>query len=152
MALLIQISVESTNCSTTSTNETRQEFEGECWNGKVPTRTNTAQHYHDDQRKRNSRYQQGQDGPAVEAAPAAEAVKPPAAAAAPLQRAASPPSRGPPAGGVRAANVRADVEAASNQKEYGVSLPMPETCVRCGRCQTTFALTIEDLGSRGNGA
>eukprot|EP00978_Attheya_sp_CCMP212_P037089 scaffold172749_cov58-Attheya_sp.AAC.1 len=84
---------------------------------------------------------------------AAEAVKPPAAAAAPPQRAASPPSRGPPAGGVRAANVRADVEAASNQKEYDVSLPMPETYVRCGRFQTTFSLTVEDLlGSRGNGA
>jgi len=37
------------------------------------------------------------------------------------------------------------------QKEYGVTLDMPETYARCGRCSTSFALTSEDLGDRGKG-
>lgn len=37
----------------------------------------------------------------------------------------------------------------SNQEKYGVSLELPETYVRCGRCATAFALKAEDCGARG---
>lgn len=38
---------------------------------------------------------------------------------------------------------------ASNQEKYGVSLELPDTYVRCGRCSTAFAIKTEDLGTRG---
>lgn len=39
----------------------------------------------------------------------------------------------------------------NNQKEYGKSLDLPDTYVRCGKCQTLYALKPEDLGDRGKG-
>lgn len=36
--------------------------------------------------------------------------------------------------------------AMSKQAEYGKSLDLPESYVKCGRCQTVYALTEEDLG------
>lgn len=35
----------------------------------------------------------------------------------------------------------------NNQAEYGRSLPIPDTYVRCGRCGTSYALTLSDLGN-----
>lgn len=34
----------------------------------------------------------------------------------------------------------------SNQAEYGVTMDLPDTYVRCGRCATSFALKASDLG------
>lgn len=34
----------------------------------------------------------------------------------------------------------------NQQAEYGKSLPIPDTYVRCGRCGTSYALAISDLG------
>ena len=34
----------------------------------------------------------------------------------------------------------------SNQSKYGKELALPDTYVRCGRCATSFALTVNDLG------
>jgi predicted Zn finger-like uncharacterized protein len=34
----------------------------------------------------------------------------------------------------------------NNQAEYGKSLPIPDTYVRCGRCATSYALAVSDLG------
>lgn len=42
-------------------------------------------------------------------------------------------------------------EAGSQQPLYGKELGMPDTYVRCGRCQTIYALTEEDLGEKGKG-
>jgi len=47
--------------------------------------------------------------------------------------------------------VKAPVKPGSQQVEYGQSLPLPDTYVRCGGCQSHFALTEEDLGDRGKG-
>jgi hypothetical protein len=35
----------------------------------------------------------------------------------------------------------------SNQPKYGNELDLPGTYVRCGRCFTNYAITVEDLGS-----
>jgi cold-inducible RNA-binding protein len=35
----------------------------------------------------------------------------------------------------------------NKQAEYGRSLPIPDTYVRCGRCATSYALALSDLGS-----
>jgi|Transcript_15654 predicted Zn finger-like uncharacterized protein len=35
----------------------------------------------------------------------------------------------------------------SKQKEYGQSLELPTTYVRCGRCQSVYAMTADDLGN-----
>lgn len=37
----------------------------------------------------------------------------------------------------------------SRQASYGIDLEMPSSYVRCGKCQTVFAMTAEDLGGRG---
>ncbi len=37
-------------------------------------------------------------------------------------------------------------EITNNQPKYGNELALPETYVRCGRCATSFALTVDDLG------
>ena len=39
----------------------------------------------------------------------------------------------------------------SNQSKYGNDLPIPSSYVRCGRCQSLFALKPEDLGPKGKG-
>ena len=39
----------------------------------------------------------------------------------------------------------------SKQPLYGKELDLPDTYVRCGKCQTIYALTEEDLGDRGKG-
>lgn len=39
----------------------------------------------------------------------------------------------------------------NNQKEYGKTLDYPSTFVRCGKCQSCFAIAKEDLGNRGSG-
>lgn len=39
----------------------------------------------------------------------------------------------------------------NQQAEYGKSLELPSTYVRCGGCQSHFALTEDDLGERGKG-
>jgi len=39
----------------------------------------------------------------------------------------------------------------SKQPEYGTSLVLPDSYVRCGKCQTVYAITEEDLGVRGRG-
>merc|ERR1712086_714745 len=36
-----------------------------------------------------------------------------------------------------------------NQDKYGLTLDMPDTYVRCGRCATAFAIRADDLGPRG---
>jgi len=37
------------------------------------------------------------------------------------------------------------------QSEYGKTLPLPDTYVKCGRCQSTFAMRESDLGDEGRG-
>lgn len=37
------------------------------------------------------------------------------------------------------------------QASYGKDLPLPETYVKCGNCQSVFALTPENLGDGGRG-
>ena len=39
----------------------------------------------------------------------------------------------------------------SNDRQglYGTTLDMPSTYVRCGKCQTSYAISVEDLGPRG---
>jgi predicted Zn finger-like uncharacterized protein len=37
----------------------------------------------------------------------------------------------------------------SRQSLYGTTLDMPNTYVRCGKCQTSYAISEEDLGARG---
>ena len=39
----------------------------------------------------------------------------------------------------------------SQQAEYGKSLDMPDTYVKCGKCQSVYAIKEEDLGSKGRG-
>lgn len=39
----------------------------------------------------------------------------------------------------------------SQQDLYGVTLEMPSSYVRCGQCQTVYALKEEDFGSQGRG-
>ena len=41
--------------------------------------------------------------------------------------------------------------AENNQPEYGKSLEVPETYVRCGRCETSYSLKESDLGEKGRG-
>jgi predicted Zn finger-like uncharacterized protein len=41
--------------------------------------------------------------------------------------------------------------AENKQPEYGVSLDVPNTYVRCSSCQSHYAITPEDLGARGKG-
>jgi len=35
----------------------------------------------------------------------------------------------------------------NNQDKYGVSLELPKTYIKCGRCSTCFAIQPEDLGN-----
>ena len=35
----------------------------------------------------------------------------------------------------------------NNQEKYGVSLDLPKTFIKCGRCSTCFAIQPEDLGN-----
>lgn len=44
-----------------------------------------------------------------------------------------------------------DQAMGARQKLYGVSVDMPNTYVRCGRCSAAYALTPEDLGTKGKG-
>lgn len=39
----------------------------------------------------------------------------------------------------------------SQQAEYGQSLEFPETYVKCGKCQSVYAIKEEDLGEKGKG-
>lgn len=39
--------------------------------------------------------------------------------------------------------------AENNQAKYGKDLPLPQTYVRCGSCQSLFAITPDDIGGRG---
>ena len=39
----------------------------------------------------------------------------------------------------------------SQQAEYGKSLEYPETYVKCGKCQSVYAIKEEDLGPKGRG-
>lgn len=41
------------------------------------------------------------------------------------------------------------VSSGSRQASYGVDRDMPDSYVRCGKCQTVYAMTEEDLGGRG---
>lgn len=50
----------------------------------------------------------------------------------------------PAAPATAASTAAAPVE--NNQPKYGKELEMPDTYVRCGRCQTSYALKVEDLG------
>jgi hypothetical protein len=34
----------------------------------------------------------------------------------------------------------------TKQAEYGVSLELPETYVKCGKCQSTYSIALDDLG------
>ena len=45
----------------------------------------------------------------------------------------------------------ASSDAAAGQASYGTTEELPESYVRCGKCQTSFALTEEDLGVGGKG-
>lgn len=45
----------------------------------------------------------------------------------------------------------AEGDTKNKQPEYGQSLALPDSYVRCGGCQSHFALTPEDLGERGKG-
>ena len=38
------------------------------------------------------------------------------------------------------------ISESSKQAEYGVSLDFPDSYAKCGRCQTIYGLTLEDLG------
>lgn len=38
------------------------------------------------------------------------------------------------------------ISESSKQAEYGVSLEFPDSYAKCGRCQTIYGLTLEDLG------
>ena len=40
---------------------------------------------------------------------------------------------------------------ASQQAEYGQSLEFPETYVKCGKCQSVYAIKEQDLGDKGRG-
>ena len=40
-------------------------------------------------------------------------------------------------------------DANDRQGMYGTTLDMPSTYVRCGKCQTAYAISEEDLGARG---
>ena len=42
-------------------------------------------------------------------------------------------------------------EPGKTQPLYGKELEMPETFVRCGKCQTIYAITENDLGEKGRG-
>lgn len=37
----------------------------------------------------------------------------------------------------------------NRQAQYGVDLDLPSSYVRCGNCQSMFAMTLDDLGARG---
>jgi predicted Zn finger-like uncharacterized protein len=41
--------------------------------------------------------------------------------------------------------------AVEKQPLYGTTLDLPDTYARCGACQTSFALTDDDLGASGRG-
>ena len=43
------------------------------------------------------------------------------------------------------------LETASQQAEYGKSLELPKTYVKCGKCQTVYAVQASDLGDKGRG-
>ena len=43
------------------------------------------------------------------------------------------------------------LQMSTKQAEYGKETPMPDTYAQCGRCQSAFALTEEDLGPNGRG-
>lgn len=75
-----------------------------------------------------------QASPTAPKAAAPAAAAPVVAAAAPAAAAAAPATSAPGA-------------PENNQSKYGVSLDLPETYVRCGRCATSFALKVEDLGN-----
>ena len=42
-------------------------------------------------------------------------------------------------------------DSSDSQPEYGKSLEIPNTYVRCGRCDTSYALKESDLGEKGRG-
>ncbi|KAL7576478.1 hypothetical protein ACA910_017983 [Epithemia clementina (nom. ined.)] len=42
-------------------------------------------------------------------------------------------------------------ETTSQQAEYGKSLALPDTYVKCGKCQTVYSLQESDLGDSGRG-
>lgn len=42
-------------------------------------------------------------------------------------------------------------DSSNTQPEYGKSLEIPDTYVRCGRCDTSYALKESDLGEKGRG-
>jgi hypothetical protein len=45
----------------------------------------------------------------------------------------------------------APAASADKQALYGTTLDLPDTYARCGACQTSFALTDDDLGDKGRG-
>lgn len=99
------------------------------------------------------------DTPAAAAVPEAAAAvtpavapeaAPDAAAAATTEGTVAPAATtGPEAGA--AEKTAAPAKVGSNQEKYGNELPIPSTYARCGRCQASFALTPEDLGTKGKG-
>jgi hypothetical protein len=79
------------------------------------------------------------------ASPAPAAAAPVAVAPAAAASAAAAPAAAAPAAAAPAA------AASSSQSDYGGSLPLPNTYVRCSKCQAHFALQPDDLGERGKG-
>jgi hypothetical protein len=99
--------------------------------------------------------------PTPVAPPAADAAATPEAVAAPVaattEASAAPVAATPE---VAAAATPADTAAkpeaapaasADKQSLYGTTLDLPDTYARCGACQTSFALTDDDLGDKGRG-
>ena len=85
---------------------------------------------------------------AVVVAPeAAAVVAPEAAAAAPAEAAVAAAAVAPAA----AAAPRTAGQQFNLQPEYGKGKELPNTYVRCGTCQSHFAIKPEDLGERGKG-
>jgi len=92
------------------------------------------------------------EAPAVEAPTAeAPAVETPTAEAPVVEAPAgeTPAVETPTGEAPAAATPVAKPGMASEQEKYGISLDMPDTYVRCGRCATAFAIKMEDLGPRG---
>ena len=77
--------------------------------------------------------------PTPVAAPVTDAAAAPAAeaAAAPADTAVTPAAK--------------PAEPVEKQPLYGTTLNLPDTYARCGSCQTSFALTDDDLGASGRG-
>lgn len=86
----------------------------------------------------------------------ADAPETPTPVAAPVTDAAAAPAAATP----EAAPAPADTavtpaakpaEPVEKQPLYGTTLNLPDTYARCGSCQTSFALTDDDLGASGRG-